>query len=57
MKKTILIILGLFSGILSAFAQKDTVEVIAYWQVGDIYRYNVEESQYKIVNGTETAWL
>ena len=57
MKKTILIILGLFSGILSAFAQKDTVEVIAYWQVGDIYRYNVEESQYKIVNGTDTTGI
>lgn len=54
MKKTILLILGLFAGIFSAFAQKDTVDVIAYWQVGDKYRFNVEESQYK-VKGTDTT--
>lgn len=57
MKKTILLILGLFAGIFSALAQKDTVDVIAYWQVGDKYRFNVEESQYKILNGTDTTDL
>ena len=55
MKKTILIIIGLFAGIFSAFAQKDTVDVVAYWQVGDKYRYNVEETQFKVLNGTDTT--
>ena len=58
MKKTILLFLGLFAGVISAFAQMmpdSTYQVCAYWEVGDKYNYQVEESKYKVKNGTDTT--
>ena len=58
MKKTILLILGLFAGVISAFAQMmpdSTYQVVARWNVGDKYHYQVEESKYKIINQTDTS--
>lgn len=43
---------------LSASAQMmpdSTVQVIAYWEVGDKYSFQVEESKYTIQNGTDTS--
>jgi hypothetical protein len=42
----------------SAFAQMmpdSTVQVCAYWNVGDKYHYQIEESKYKIDNQTDTS--
>ena len=59
MKRSILLILGFLAGIIPAFAQMSadstTVQIIAYWKVGDKYNYQVEETQYKILNGTDTT--
>ena len=59
MKRSILLILGFIAGIIPAFAQMSadstTVQVVAYWQVGDKYTYQVEESRYKVDNGTDTT--
>ena len=58
MKKTILLFLGLFAGVISAFAQMmpdSTYQVCAYWEVGDKYNYQVEDSKYKVKNGTDTT--
>ena len=58
MKKTILLFLGLFVGIFSAFAQMmpdSTYQVCAYWEVGDKYNYQVEESKFKVKNGADTT--
>ena len=58
MKKTILLILGLFAGVISALAQMmpdSTYQVCAYWEVGDKYNYQVEQTKYKVGNGTDTT--
>lgn len=57
MKKSMLLIISLFAGLFSAFAQEvpDTVRVIAYWNLGDKYHYQVEESQFKVNNRTDTV--
>ena len=57
MKKSILLIISLFAGLFSAFAQEkpDTVQIIAYWNMGDKYHYQVEESQFKVNNRTDTV--
>ena len=58
MKRSILLILALFAGVISAFAQMmpdSTYQVVAHWNVGDKYHYQVEESQYKIINQTDTS--
>ena len=58
MKKTILLILGLFAGVISALAQMmpdSTYQIVAYWEVGDKYNYQVEQTKYKVKNGTDTT--
>ena len=57
MNRFIFLIFGLFAGIVPAFAQMmpdSTVNVVAYWEVGDKYNYQVEEAKYKVV-GSDTT--
>ena len=57
MKKTILLLLGLFGCLFTAFAQMlpdSTVQVVANWKVGDKLQYEYESLDYKI-NGADTT--
>ena len=50
MKKVFLPLVGLLAGLLPAFAQMmpdSTVQVVAYWNVGDKYLYQVENIKSK----------
>ena len=58
MKRLIPLLAGLFAGILPAFAQMlpdSTVQVVAYWALGDKQKYQVESAQYRIVQGDTTV--
>ena len=58
MKRLIPILAGLFAGILPAFAQMlpdSTVQVVAYWELGDKQIYQVENVKYKIEKGDTTV--
>ena len=58
MKRSILLLFSFFACLISASAQMmpdSTVQVIAYWEVGDKYNYQVEDSKYKVKNGTDTT--
>ena len=57
MKRSILLLSSLFACVISASAQMmpdSTVQVIAYWEVGDKYHFQVEDTKYKI-SGTDTT--
>jgi hypothetical protein len=57
MKRLIPLLAGLFAGIMPAFAQMlpdSTVQVVAYWALGDKQKYQVENTKYKIVQGDTT---
>jgi hypothetical protein len=57
MKRLIPLLAGLFAGIMPAFAQMlpdSTVQVVAYWALGDKQKYQVESTKYKIVQGDTT---
>ena len=57
MKKSILLIIGLFAGLFSAFAQMmpdSTVQVVAYWKVGDKVHYQSESRSYTVAEGDTT---
>lgn len=58
MKKVVLLFLGLLAGILPVFAQMmpdSTVQVVAYWDVGDKYLYQKESVKYNIAEGDTTV--
>lgn len=58
MKRLIPILAGLFAGILPAFAQMlpdSTVQVVAYWELGDKQKYQVESAKYRIAQGDTTV--
>lgn len=58
MKKVLLPLVGLLAGLLPAFAQMmpdSTVQVVAYWNVGDKYLYQVENIKSNIVHGDTTV--
>ena len=57
MKKSILFIISLFAGIFSAFAQMmpdSTVQVVAYWKVGDKVHYQSTNRTYTVAEGDTT---
>ena len=57
MKKSILLIISLFAGIISTFAQMmpdSTVQVVAYWKVGDKVHYQSESRSYTVAEGDTT---
>ena len=57
MKRLIPLLAGLFAGILPAFAQMlpdSTVQVVAYWELGDKQKYQVESNKYRIAQGDTT---
>ena len=58
MKRLIPLLAGLFAGILPAFAQMlpdSTVQVVAYWALGDKQKYQVESARYTISQGDTTV--
>ena len=58
MKRLIPILAGLFAGIMPAFAQMlpdSTVQVVAYWELGDKQKYQVETAKYRIAQGDTTV--
>ena len=58
MKRLIPLLAGLFAGILPAFAQMlpdSTVQVVAYWSLGDKQKYQFESAKYKIAQGDTTV--
>lgn len=58
MRKYYLAFISLFAGFSSAFAQMmpdSTVQVVAYWNVGDKQHYQVDNVKYKIENGDTTV--
>ena len=58
MKKAALLLIGLLAGILPSFAQimpDSTVQVVAYWNVGDKYQYLVESVKSNIAEGDTTV--
>ena len=57
-KRLIPLLAGLFAGILPAFAQMlpdSTVQVVAYWELGDKQKYQLESAKYKIAEGDTTV--
>lgn len=57
MKRLIPILAGLFAGLMPAFAQMlpdSTVQVVAYWELGDKQKYQVESAKYRIAQGDTT---
>ena len=57
MKKSILFIASLFAGLFSAFAQMmpdSTVQVVAYWELGDKVHYQSESRSYTVAEGDTT---
>ena len=58
MRKYRLLIVCLFAGFIPAFAQMmpdSTVQVVAYWNLGDKQHYQVDNVKYKIVQGDTTV--
>ena len=58
MKRLIPLVAGLFAGLLPAFAQMlpdSTVQVVAYWELGDKQIYQVENVKYEIEKGDTTV--
>ena len=58
MKRLIPLLAGLFAGLMPAFAQMlpdSTVQVVAYWSLGDKQKYEVESAKYRIVQGDTTV--
>ena len=58
MKKLIPLLAGLFAGIIPAFAQMlpdSTVQVVAYWSLGDKQKYQLESTKYKVAQGDTTV--
>ena len=58
MKKHILLVFGLFVGLFPAFAQMmpdSTVQVVAYWELGDKHVYQMESAKYKVEQGDTTV--
>ena len=58
MKRLIPILAVLFAGIMPAFAQMlpdSTVQVVAYWALGDKQKYQVETAKYRIAQGDTTV--
>ena len=56
--KKLLTVLGALLGAFAASAQMmpdSTVQVCAYWEVGDKYNYQVEQTKYKVLNRTDTT--
>ena len=57
MKKLIPLLAALFTGMIPAFAQMlpdSTVQVVAYWSLGDKQKYQVENTKYSIAEGDTT---
>ena len=57
MKKHFLILLSLFAGVIPAFSQimpDNSVQVVAYWNLGDKYDYQIENTKYRIERGDTT---
>ena len=58
MKRLLALFGTLLCAAITAFAQMmpdSTVQVVAYWNVGDKYNFQVEESKYKVSNETDTS--
>lgn len=58
MRKRILLIIILFAGIVPAFAQMlpdSTVQVVAYWELGDKQHYRMDKVKYKVEQGDTTV--
>ena len=58
MKRLIPIFAALFAGIFPAFAQMlpdSTVQVVAYWELGDKQKYQLESAKYQIAQGDTTV--
>ena len=58
MKRLIPILACLFAGIIPAFAQMlpdSTVQVVAYWELGDKQKYQLESVKYSIAQGDTTV--
>jgi len=54
MKRHFLILLSLFAGVIPAFSQimpDNSVQVVAYWNLGDKYDYQIENTKYRIERG------
>ena len=52
------LLVGLFAGIMPAFAQMlpdSTVQVVAYWELGDKQKYQLESAKYTIAQGDTTV--
>ena len=58
MKKLIPLLAALFAGMIPAFAQMlpdSTVQVVAYWSLGDKQKYQLESVKYQIAQGDTTV--
>ena len=58
MKRLIPLLAGLFAGVIPALAQMlpdSTVQVVAYWELGDKQKYQVESAKYRIAQGDTTV--